>query len=151
MVSAPVPPVMVSTLATVAEFVALPRVRVSEPPARSMLALAIAPVRLMVSAPEPEVSVSTVLKVAVFAALPRVMMTDTAHLLGTGKPGTGRFVLPPGVAALLRERKQYAADVKNWFAPAAVAAGSGVSPHLFLCQEACAWRRRNRISRPRSG
>ena len=52
-----------------------------------MLALAIAPVRLMVSAPEPEVSVSTVLKVAVFAALPSVMITDTAHLLGRGNQG----------------------------------------------------------------
>ena len=78
---------MVSTLAMLAEFVPLPSVRVSDPPARSMLALAIVPVRLMVSAPDPEMSVSTVLKVAVFAALPRVIMTDTAHLLRRGNQG----------------------------------------------------------------
>jgi hypothetical protein len=71
MVSLPVPPVSVCTLATLAEFVPLPRVSVSPPPPRSMLALAIVPVSTMVSAPAPEVSVSTVLKVAVFAALPR--------------------------------------------------------------------------------
>ena len=51
MVSAPVPPVMVSVLATVAELVPLPKVSVSLPPPRSMLALATAPVRTMVSAP----------------------------------------------------------------------------------------------------
>ena len=91
MVSAPVPPVMVSVLATVAELVTLPKVSVSLPAPRSTLALAIVPVRAMVSAPEPEMSVSTVLKVAVFAALPRLMTTDTAHLLGKAKPGTGPF------------------------------------------------------------
>jgi hypothetical protein len=99
---------MVSVLATVAELVPLPRVRVSLPAPRSMLALAIVPVSKMVSAPVPEVSVSTVLKVAVLPALPRLMTTDTAHLLGKAKPGTGRFVLPPGVAALLREGQHYA-------------------------------------------
>ena len=53
------------------------------------------------------------LKVAVLPALPRLMTTDTAHLLGKARPGTGRFVLPPGVAALLRERQHYASDVKK--------------------------------------
>ena len=94
---------MVSTLATVAEFVALPKVRVSDPPARLMLALAIAPVRLMVSAPEPEMSVSNVLKVAEFAALLRLITTDTVRLLRRGEPGIGRFVLPPGAVMFLRE------------------------------------------------
>ena|ERR1700733_6137612 len=112
-VSAPEPPVMVSVLATVAVLVKLPRVRVSLPAPKSTLALAIAPVKTMLSEPEPEVSVSTVLKVAVLPALPRLMTTDTAHLLGKARPGTGRFVLPPGVAALLRERQHYASDVKK--------------------------------------
>ena len=82
---------MVSVLATVAVLAKLPKVMVSLPAPKSMLALAIVPVRAIVSAPEPEVSVSTVLKVAVLPALPRVMTTDTAHLLG--KANQGRAVL----------------------------------------------------------
>jgi hypothetical protein len=104
---------MVSVLDTMAELAKLPKVRASLPAPRSMLALAIAPVTTIASAPEPEVSVSTVLKVAVLPALPSLTTTDTAHLPGKAKPGTGRFVLPPGVAALLRERQHYASDVKK--------------------------------------
>ena len=59
MVSAPVPPVMVSTLVTEAVLAKLPRVRVSLPAARSMEAAAAAAPRVMVSAPVPPVRVST--------------------------------------------------------------------------------------------
>ena len=97
---------MVSVLATVAVLAKLPKVRVSAPPPRSMLALVIAPVRVMVSAPAPEISVSTVLKVAVFAALPRVMMTDTAHLLGTREPG-------PAVLSLSLAWQRFCANKTN--------------------------------------
>ncbi len=59
MVSSPVPPVMVSMLATVAVLAKLPRVSVSLPAPRSMEPLATAAARVTVSAPVPPVRVST--------------------------------------------------------------------------------------------
>jgi hypothetical protein len=50
--------------------------------------------------------------------------TDTALLLKRRKPGTGRVVLPPAMAAFLRGRNQYAADASG-SRTAAVAAGPG--------------------------
>ena len=56
MTSSPVPPVMVSMLATVAVLAKLPRVRLSLPAPRSMLALEAPAPRVMVSLPVPPVS-----------------------------------------------------------------------------------------------
>ena len=53
MVSAPVPPVMVSVLDTVAVLAKLPKVSVSLPPPRSIETLATAVERVTVSAPVP--------------------------------------------------------------------------------------------------
>ena len=56
-VSAPVPPVMVSVLETVALFVPLAKASVSLPPPRSTEPLATAVPSVMVSAPEPPMRV----------------------------------------------------------------------------------------------
>ena len=92
MVSAPVPPVMVSVLATVAELVKLPKgegvaagAEIDRWRWRSLQSIQ------LLSAPEPEVSVSTVLNVAVLAALPRLMTTDTAASPGEGETRDGPF------------------------------------------------------------
>ena len=63
-VSAPVPPVMVSMLATVAVLAKLPKRQVSLPAPRSMLALDTAAPRVTVSLPVPPVMVSTLATVA---------------------------------------------------------------------------------------
>ena len=74
MVSAPVPPVMVSVLATVAVLAKLPKVRLSLPAPRSMEALTAAAPRVMVSAPVPPISVVVFLTVPVLATLARVSL-----------------------------------------------------------------------------
>jgi hypothetical protein len=90
-VSAPVPPVTVSTLLTVAELVPLARVSVSLPAPRSIEAFVTPPVKLIVSSPDPEISVSTPLIVAVFAELPSRMIVDTADLQAPDMPGDRPF------------------------------------------------------------
>ena len=85
--SAAVPPVMVSTLVTVAVLAKLPRVSVSVPAPRSTEALEAAAARVTVSAPVPPVRVSTLATVAVLATLARVSVSAAG---GEVDGGVGR-------------------------------------------------------------
>ena len=76
MMSAPVPPVRVSTLLRVAVLPPLARVSLSAPAPRSTACAVVSAVpRVMVSAPVPPVTVSTLATVAVLAKLPKVSVS----------------------------------------------------------------------------
>ena len=89
MISAPVPPVMVSTLLTVSVLAPLARVRLSVPLPRLMVPPEIAAPRVMSSAPVPPVMVSTLVAVTVLAPLARVRLSMPAP----------RLMLAPEMAA----------------------------------------------------
>ena len=78
MVSLPVPPVSVSTLATVAELVPLARVSVSLPAPRSMEPLVTAVASVMASSPVPPIRVPTLLTVPVLPLAARVSLLAPA-------------------------------------------------------------------------
>ena len=73
--SAPVPPMTVPTLATVAVLVKLPNVSVSFPDTRSMLAFCAAAPSVMVSLPVPPVIVSTFFTVPVLVPVASVSLS----------------------------------------------------------------------------
>ncbi len=110
MVSAPVPPVRVSVLPTVAELVPLASVRTSDPAPRSMLPLVSALPSVSVSAAVPPTTVSTLLRVPVFAELARVSLsapaprsTDMAVVRALPRVRASAPVPPTIVSTLLTE------------------------------------------------
>ena len=82
MVSAPEPPIRVSTLEIEPELAKAPRVSLSLPEPRSMLlAVVSAAPSVMVSLPEPPVRLSTLETVAVLAKSPSVSVSSPAPRL----------------------------------------------------------------------
>ena len=77
-VSLPLPPLMVSVLATVAALLKLPNVSLSSPVPRSIEALAAAVPRVMVSLPEPPSMVSVLAMVAELVPFARVNVSAPA-------------------------------------------------------------------------